>query len=142
MFGVGEAISIFGAIMGAQSARRQAALEQQQRETEAKWALIRGQERHNAALREMQVTLSANSAIEGLMSGNNDSLEAIRKRIKADTGADIKRLDRSASSEAAQQRFAGKIALEKGRNRAMASLIGGIGDAYSSYKRNQTVTPK
>ena len=121
----------FSTLYSMKAASDQASMQQQQYEQARKDAILQGKERHNAAISNMSVHLSANNAIEGFMSGDNRSLKRIRDKIKKDAATDAGRINASTIAAASQNRLAGQIAVLQGRNRGTASLIDGVSAAYA-----------
>jgi hypothetical protein len=121
----------FSTLYSMKAASDQASMQQQQYEQARKDAILQGKERHNAAISNMSVHLSANNAIEGFMSGDNRSLKRIRDKIKKDAATDAGRINASTIAAASQNRLAGQIAVLQGRNRSTASLIDGVSAAYA-----------
>ena len=121
----------FSTMYSMKAASDQASMQQQQYEQARKDAILAGRERHNAAIGNMSVHLATNNAMAGFMSGNNRSLKRIADKIKKDAATDAARRNASTMAAAAQNRFAGRVAVMQGRNRATASLIDGVSSAYA-----------
>lgn len=121
----------FSTLYSMKAASDQASMQQQQYEQARKDALLQGKERHNAAVSNMLVHLSANNAMQGFMSGDNRSLKRINEKIRKDASTDAGRINASTVSAASQNRLAGQIAVLQGRNRSTASLIDGVSSAYA-----------
>ena len=124
-------LTAFSTLYSMKAASDQASMRQQQYEQARKDAILEGRERHNAAISNMSVHLSANNAMSGFMSGNNRSLKKIADKIKRDAATDAARRNASVMAAAAQNRLAGQIAVMQGRNRATSSLIDGVSSAYA-----------
>ena len=129
------AISFMGSMSAARAAKREAAMQQRQLETEKKMSKLRALQEHNIRLANLQTFLNTNQAIAGVSGrdiSQDRSLKALQEKAKKEMATEVGRARVQELATLGKLSQAQQIASERGRNRARAfryqafgSLIGG-----------------
>ena len=129
------AVSVMGSMSAAKAAKREAALQRRQLESEKKMGQLRALQEHNIRLANLQTFLDTNQAIGGISgrdTSQDRSLRALTQKAKTDMATEVGRARVQELATIAKLSSAQQMASERGRNRARAfryqafgSLIGG-----------------
>ena len=129
------AISFMGSMSAARAAKREAAMQQRQLETEKKMSKLRALQEHNIRLANLQTFLNTNQAIAGVSGrdiSQDRSLKALQDKAKREMATEVGRARVQELATIGKLSQAQQIAGERGRNRARAmryqafgSLLGG-----------------
>lgn len=132
-------LTALSTIQGMRAARQEQAMRQQQIKVQQENTKIQGIEQHNSRMRNLDLAISNNSAMQGFLGRDDRSLDAIRKRLESDAGEDAARIADNVAQDISQLAFASSVAAVRGENKRRAILLDAFSSAYTNHMRFKNV---
>lgn len=134
------ALSFMGSMSAAKAAKREAALQKRQLESEKKMSQLRALQEHNIRLTNLQTFLNTNQAIAGVSGrdiSQDRSLKALQDKAKSEMATEVGRARVQELATVAKISSAQQMATERGRNRARAFRYQAFGTLISGAMKAQ-----